>query len=62
MLYMLTQHSLWNRKHHPFCYAPVIKEMVSVTVIISMYSLLQQNRIRSTEGQSAGGLTRALKT
>eukprot|EP00957_Ditylum_brightwellii_P187273 14262794-Ditylum_brightwellii.AAC.1 len=45
-----------------FCYAPVIEEMVSVTVITSVYSLLQQNRGRSTQGQSAGGLTRALKT
>eukprot|EP00957_Ditylum_brightwellii_P121854 9292479-Ditylum_brightwellii.AAC.1 len=40
----------------------VIKEMLSVTVIASVYSLLQQNRNRSTQGQSAGGLKRALKT
>eukprot|EP00957_Ditylum_brightwellii_P173279 13192266-Ditylum_brightwellii.AAC.1 len=45
-----------------FIYAPDIKEMVSVTVITSVHSLLQQNRSRSTQGQSVDGLTRALKT
>eukprot|EP00957_Ditylum_brightwellii_P107686 8215509-Ditylum_brightwellii.AAC.1 len=45
-----------------FCYALVIEEMVSVTVITRVYSLLQQNKNRSTQGQSAGGLTGALKT
>eukprot|EP00957_Ditylum_brightwellii_P125843 9593268-Ditylum_brightwellii.AAC.1 len=45
-----------------FCYVPVIKEIMSVIVITSVNSLIQQNRNRSTQGQSAGGLTIALKT
>eukprot|EP00957_Ditylum_brightwellii_P145605 11086431-Ditylum_brightwellii.AAC.1 len=62
MLYMLTQHCCGTENIILFCYVPVIKEMASMSVSTSVSFFLQQNRNRSTQGQSAGGHTKARKT